>query len=243
MNNQNQGFVYFGPQVPANVEAAPIPAEQLDPSKMKKFYCPSCGLDFSAYEFRKCGRCGCDILGEWKRLKEIIDELVSSETLFCPVCRYKSKNDDLLDSDEGNMLCLRCRFNITDFIEKVKETCVDNCKNELKNTEYCFTCNPAPFVELINKMDPNPQLVSAVYVAPEYMGNRPKSQKSPDMAAAFNAAKLKLFGWTCTCGTVNKETYKFCTECGKPPDGWFCSCGQLNKGKFCTECAKQKPVE
>ncbi|MCL1794811.1 MAG: hypothetical protein FWG34_13190, partial [Oscillospiraceae bacterium] len=132
-------------------------------------------------------------------------ELMSSETLFCPVCRYKSKNDELLDSNEWSTFCLRCRFNITEFIEKVKETCADNCKNELKNTDYCFTCNTSPLVKLIKEM--NPALVSAVYIAPQYMGEYYKNQKSADMP--------KIADWTCSCSNTNKAAYKFCTECGK----------------------------
>ncbi|MFA7672996.1 MAG: SPFH domain-containing protein, partial [Clostridia bacterium] len=50
--------------------------------------------------------------------------------------------------------------------------------------------------------------------------------------------------WTCSCGAVNKG--KFCTECAKPRPvdiaGWTCSCGVINKGKFCMECGKPKPA-
>ncbi|MDD4543858.1 MAG: SPFH domain-containing protein [Clostridia bacterium] len=50
--------------------------------------------------------------------------------------------------------------------------------------------------------------------------------------------------WTCSCGAVNKG--KFCTECAKPRPvanvGWTCSCGAVNKGKFCSECGKPKPA-
>ena len=49
--------------------------------------------------------------------------------------------------------------------------------------------------------------------------------------------------WTCSCGAVNNG--KFCTECAKQrpvePDGWICSCGKQNKGNFCSECGKPKP--
>ena len=37
MNNQNQGFVYFGPQVPANVKAVLMPTAQPDSGEMKNF--------------------------------------------------------------------------------------------------------------------------------------------------------------------------------------------------------------
>ena len=51
-------------------------------------------------------------------------------------------------------------------------------------------------------------------------------------------------GWTCSCGSVNSG--KFCTECAKqkPEDnlGWNCSCGAVNKGKFCMECGTGKPA-
>ena len=50
--------------------------------------------------------------------------------------------------------------------------------------------------------------------------------------------------WTCSCGAVN--TGKFCSECAKPKpvqqEGWTCSCGAVNKGKFCSECAKPRPA-
>lgn len=50
--------------------------------------------------------------------------------------------------------------------------------------------------------------------------------------------------WKCSCGAVN--TGKFCTECARPKPvsakQWTCSCGAVNIGKFCTECAKPRPT-
>ena len=48
--------------------------------------------------------------------------------------------------------------------------------------------------------------------------------------------------WTCSCG--EKNTGRFCAECGskKPEMGWTCSCGTVNKGKFCSECGAKKPA-
>ncbi|MFZ2539412.1 MAG: SPFH domain-containing protein [Oscillospiraceae bacterium] len=49
--------------------------------------------------------------------------------------------------------------------------------------------------------------------------------------------------WKCECG-VTRNVGKFCSECAKPKpiaDGeWTCSCGARNTGKFCCECAKLK---
>lgn len=51
-------------------------------------------------------------------------------------------------------------------------------------------------------------------------------------------------GWLCECG--NKNTGKFCSECGKPMPApksiWVCTCGKENTGKFCSECGKPMPV-
>ena len=49
-----------------------------------------------------------------------------------------------------------------------------------------------------------------------------------------------VVGWTCECG--NQNTGKFCTECGKPAPSmdWTCECGQVNTGKFCSECGKPR---
>ena len=48
-------------------------------------------------------------------------------------------------------------------------------------------------------------------------------------------------GWTCECG--QKNTGKFCTNCGKPlpvNTEWTCECGQKNTGKFCSNCGKPR---
>lgn len=41
--------------------------------------------------------------------------------------------------------------------------------------------------------------------------------------------------WTCPeCG--NKNTARFCSECGTEKPLWQCKCGQINSGKFCIVC-------
>lgn len=50
--------------------------------------------------------------------------------------------------------------------------------------------------------------------------------------------------WSCSCG--QKNTGRFCTECGSPkPErkdtSWTCSCQAVNTGNFCMECGKKKP--
>ena len=51
--------------------------------------------------------------------------------------------------------------------------------------------------------------------------------------------------WTCSCG--QKNTGKFCSNCGKEkpqaPQEWICSCGQKNMGNFCSNCGKPMPQE
>ncbi len=53
-------------------------------------------------------------------------------------------------------------------------------------------------------------------------------------------------GWTCNCGKGGNKG-KFCSDCGnqKPVDdiGWSCSCGAVNQGKFCPECGGKKPSD
>lgn len=63
------------------------------------------------------------------------------------------------------------------------------------------------------------------------MGTQAQSTPAPD-------------GWACSCG--NKNTGRFCDECGAPrPEAdsyWTCACGGKNKGKFCAECGAKKPA-
>ncbi len=58
-------------------------------------------------------------------------------------------------------------------------------------------------------------------------------------------AEASKDNWTCACG--NKNTGKFCAECGAakpaPAAGWVCECGASSNGKFCSECGKPKPVD
>ncbi len=50
-------------------------------------------------------------------------------------------------------------------------------------------------------------------------------------------------GWQCSCGAQNRDTAKFCPECGKPKGGAICSkCGYKPNGetpKFCPECGNK----
>ncbi len=59
-----------------------------------------------------------------------------------------------------------------------------------------------------------------------------------------DAKKAEEGGWTCSCG--QKNTGKFCQNCGKPQPaaagGWTCECGQKNTGKFCQNCGKPRPA-
>lgn len=73
----------------------------------------------------------------------------------------------------------------------------------------------------------------------------PKTEKLLSTVAAMSAAPVSAPSpqnntvWQCACG--NKNSGKFCTECGaKKPEDWVCTCGSRNKGKFCTECGKPK---
>ena len=73
----------------------------------------------------------------------------------------------------------------------------------------------------------------------------PKTEKLLSTVAAMSAAPVSAPSpqintvWQCACG--NKNSGKFCTECGaKKPEEWVCSCSSRNKGKFCTECGKPK---
>ena len=72
-----------------------------------------------------------------------------------------------------------------------------------------------------------------------------KTEKMLSTVAAMSAVPVSAPSpqnnavWQCSCG--NKNSGKFCTECGtKKPEDWVCTCGSRNKGKFCTECGKQK---
>lgn len=52
--------------------------------------------------------------------------------------------------------------------------------------------------------------------------------------------------WKCSCG--QKNTGKFCTNCGTPKEAaqketWTCSCGQKNNGNFCMNCGKKRPEQ
>ncbi len=73
----------------------------------------------------------------------------------------------------------------------------------------------------------------------------PKTEKLLSTVATMSAAPVSAPSpqnntvWQCACG--NKNSGKFCTECGtKKPEDWVCTCGSRNKGKFCTECGKPK---
>lgn len=60
---------------------------------------------------------------------------------------------------------------------------------------------------------------------------------------ASDGTNAAVTGWKCSCGCEDNRG-KFCSECGKEkPELWDCPhCGAKdNKGKFCSECGKEKP--
>ena len=68
-----------------------------------------------------------------------------------------------------------------------------------------------------------------------------KAQQMQQEAATAHRAQNETDIWICSCG--QKNTGKFCSECGRPRQtgAWICSCGQKNTGKFCSECGKSRP--
>ena len=68
-----------------------------------------------------------------------------------------------------------------------------------------------------------------------------RNQQMQQEAATVHRAQNEPDIWICSCGQRN--TGKFCSECGRPRQTgeWICSCGQKNTGKFCSECGKSRP--
>ena len=68
-----------------------------------------------------------------------------------------------------------------------------------------------------------------------------RNQQMQQEAATAHHAQNETDIWICSCG--QKNTGKFCSECGRPRQtgAWICSCGQKNTGKFCSECGKSRP--
>ena len=68
-----------------------------------------------------------------------------------------------------------------------------------------------------------------------------RNQQMQQEAATAHYAQNEMDIWICSCG--QKNTGKFCSECGRPRQtgAWICSCGQKNTGKFCSECGKSRP--
>ena len=68
-----------------------------------------------------------------------------------------------------------------------------------------------------------------------------RNQQMQQEAATAHRAQNETDIWICSCG--QKNTGKFCSECGRPRQtgAWICSCGQKNTGKFCSECGKSRP--
>ena len=68
-----------------------------------------------------------------------------------------------------------------------------------------------------------------------------RNQQMQQEAATAHHAQNEPDIWICSCG--QKNTGKFCSECGRPRQTgeWICSCGQKNTGKFCSECGKSRP--
>lgn len=67
-----------------------------------------------------------------------------------------------------------------------------------------------------------------------------KAKQSAALTEAARAAAVKGIQWVCTCGQRNSS--KFCSECGKPMslDRWVCTCGRENTTRFCPECGTKR---
>ena len=69
------------------------------------------------------------------------------------------------------------------------------------------------------------------------------NQYQMEQAAKQQTQAASADTWICSCG--QKNTGKFCQNCGKEKpqtvEEWICSCGQKNSGKFCSNCGKPKP--
>jgi seryl-tRNA synthetase len=73
------------------------------------------------------------------------------------------------------------------------------------------------------------------------------------MAHNAQSSNVPINGIKCSCGNINKQGTKFCTNCGKPientvnettdviQDGIKCSCGFVNTSdtKFCVQCGQK----
>jgi hypothetical protein len=101
--------------------------------------------------------------------------------------------------------------------------------------------NPAPMMMVYAGPTMNPS--NGGFMFPNGMNPTPNGNNTvPGTNAPAEPAELEEGEWVCFCG--NKNTGKFCIECGAPRSsavkqaGWTCDCGTYNTGKFCSNCGK-----
>ena len=74
--------------------------------------------------------------------------------------------------------------------------------------------------------------------------DKEKSISKPEIKQQRKIQPTPSKGWTCDCGRVNGEDFRFCCWCGKPKlvsknEGWTCpNCGRVNEKtkNFCDTC-------
>ena len=93
----------------------------------------------------------------------------------------------------------------------------------------------------IRQMEMNRQNAQASAAARPALipGSVPVERKIPENSVRSAENRCRQHG---SVPVAQKNTGKFCTECGKPAPAapWTCSCGAVNTGKFCAECGKPK---
>ena len=79
--------------------------------------------------------------------------------------------------------------------------------------------------------------------------DKEKSKPKPEIKQQRKTQPTPSKGWTCDCGRVNGEDFRFCCWCGKPKlvsknEGWTCpDCGRVNEKtkNFCDACGTPRP--
>ena len=85
--------------------------------------------------------------------------------------------------------------------------------------------------------------------------DKEKSKPKPEIKQQRKTQPTPSEGWTCDCGRVNGEDFRFCCWCGKPKlvskdermsknKGWTCpNCGRVNEKtkNFCDTCGTPRP--
>ena len=79
--------------------------------------------------------------------------------------------------------------------------------------------------------------------------DKEKSKPKPEIKQQRKTQPTPSEGWTCDCGRVNGEDFRFCCWCGKPKlgsknEGWTCpNCGRVNEKtkNFCDTCGTPRP--